>query len=116
MTLYKFFTVCDKTTRVLLIQDGKRVLTASRIGQETIPFLSYSVLGITHKNQQLRISIDSEKVRQNILTDDMRVYIKDIMPLVEDGENLAVSDAFFKDREKPINNIKLSPLDILVVT
>lgn len=116
MTLYKFFTVCDKNSRILLVQDGKRVLTSKRFGQDTIPFLSYPVLKVSHKNQQLRIFIGKDKVHQNILKDDMRVYIKDIMPLVEDGENIAVSNDFFENRERPIENIKLSPLDILVIT
>lgn len=115
MTLYRFLIMCDKKTRILLTQDGKRIFMDKKIGQETAPFFAYPVLGITHKNQQLRIAIGKEKIPLNIMNKE-EIYLKDIMPLLEDGEELALSKELADNVKKPIENIKLSPLDILIIS
>ena len=115
MTLYRFLIMCDKKTRILLTQDGKRIFMDKKIGQETAPFFAYPVFGITHKNQQLRIAIGKEKIPLNIMNKE-EIYLKDIMPLLEDGEELALSKELADNVKKPIENIKLSPLDILIIS
>ena len=115
LSLYELFSVCDKNSNVVLTQNGKRVVVATKVGQECFPFSIYPVEKILHKNRQLRISIGSERVHRDVFQ-ERKIYLSDIMPLLEDGEKLALSDKFSENIHKPIDNIKLSPLDILIIS